>query len=163
MSKTTITIRNLTINITAMMSASAAAVPKPAFAGALAGDDAMLFMASLFGDRFMTDDDLVKAANNVPHVDPVDPVDPPVVQQDDARQPGDIRIMTANISQLDIGDGVRWQGAKYDFYGVVENIEPVVSDDEKMVFVRRDDTGALVSLTADDIDTHTLTKLEPTE
>jgi hypothetical protein len=161
MSKTTITIRNLTINITPMGSASAAAaVPKPAFAGALAGDDAMLFMASLFGDRFMTDDDLVKAANNVP---PVDPVDPPVAQQDGVKQPGDTRITTANISQLDIGDGVWWQGAKYDFYGVVENIEPVVSDDEKLVFVRRDDTGALVSLTADDIDTHTLTKLEPTE
>lgn len=70
------------------------------------------------------------------------------------------RINTDNIDVLlDVGDRVHWHGAKFTFDGVVEDTTADIGDDDKVVFIRRDDTGKLVSLTNSDIDLYSLFKL----
>lgn len=64
---------------------------------------------------------------------------------------------------LDVGTEVHWHGAKLVFDGVVEKINDVdLTDDEinpseKFVFIRRNDTDKLVSLTLRDLQTGRLT------
>ena len=78
-----------------------------------------------------------------------------------------VRIVTADDSYnyIDIDTEVHWKGAKFEFDGVVERIddEVVFPDagieylDDKAVFIRRADTGKLVSLTMRDLQTGSLT------
>lgn len=68
-------------------------------------------------------------------------------------------------NRLDIDTEVHWRGEKFEFDGVVERIDDeVVSPDagleyldDKAVFIRRNDTGKLVSLTLRDLQTGSLT------
>lgn len=66
---------------------------------------------------------------------------------------------------LDIGTEVHWQGAKFVFDGVVERINDDLTDeevdpDEKALFIRRNDTDKLVSLTLRDIQIGRLTLVD---
>ena len=70
---------------------------------------------------------------------------------------------------LDIGTEVHWHGAKFVFDGVVEKIDDEAIDDEiddeidpseKIVFIRRNDTDKLVSLTLRDLQTGRLTLID---
>jgi hypothetical protein len=69
------------------------------------------------------------------------------------------RITSCDFCGAEAGDRVHWRGARYEFDGVVEHIDSGATGDEKAVFVRRSDTNRLVSLTADDLDNHSLTLL----
>lgn len=61
---------------------------------------------------------------------------------------------------LHVGDIVHWKGAKYEFDGVVEKIAAdATSSESKGVWVRRNDTGALVSLTIGNLATYGITIL----
>lgn len=77
-----------------------------------------------------------------------------------------VRIVTAEDIDfhIDIDTEVRWKGAKFEFDGVVERISDDVTDvngwrdyDAKLLFIRRNDTGKLVSLTMRDLQTGRLT------
>lgn len=82
-------------------------------------------------------------------------------------QQGPVRIVTADDIKIgiDLDTEVHWKGAKFEFDGVVERIDDeVVSPDagieyldDKAVFIRRNDTGKLVSLTLRDPQTGSLT------
>lgn len=69
---------------------------------------------------------------------------------------------------LDVGTEVHWHGAKYVFDGVVEkindemleDIDDVQDADEKILFIRRNDTDKLVSLTLRDLQTGRLTLID---
>ena len=62
---------------------------------------------------------------------------------------------------LDIGTEVHWHGAKYTFDGVVEKInDEMLEVDEKILFIRRNDTDKLVSLTLRDLQTGSLTIID---
>lgn len=86
--------------------------------------------------------------------------------------PQDTALRIASVADidnyLDIGTEVHWQGAKFVFDGVVERIDDeVVSPDagleyldDKAVFIRRNDTGKLVSLTLRDLQTGRLTLID---
>lgn len=75
------------------------------------------------------------------------------------------RITTLNdLHSLNGGSPVYWVGAKYEFTGAIETVNRAFDDlmdedDEKVLWVRRDDTNKLVSLTWADIQTHSLTVL----
>lgn len=89
---------------------------------------------------------------------PTPPQDSQGVDMPDART--GFRITSDNVDyHLDAGDNVHWSGAKFTFDGVVETVTRDIGDDDKVVFIRRNDTSKLVSLTNSDIDTHTLLKL----
>ncbi len=168
MTKPIININIDTLNVNVNVNGAAASAPVPAFVGELSHDEAMGLLSSLFGDRFMTGAPLPDSG-----VPATPPQDPPVAQQGSADQAGDTlpaagpafdrRITTDNIGDLNPGDPVSWVGAKFLFTGVVEEVNDLAADDDKMVFVRRDDTGKLVSLTGVDIDTHQLMLLERSE
>lgn len=66
------------------------------------------------------------------------------------------RINSDTAGDLNIGDDVHWSGAKYTFDGVVENVTDDIGDKDKRVFVRRNDTDKLVSLTNEDLDNYSL-------
>ncbi len=77
-----------------------------------------------------------------------------------------VRIVTADDIDfhIDLDTEVRWKGAKFEFDGVVERISDDVTDvngwrdyDAKLLFIRRNDTGKLVSLTMRDLQTGRLT------
>ena len=70
---------------------------------------------------------------------------------------------------LDIGTEVHWKGQKFVFDGVVEKIDDYVvaafhedegEPDDKILFIRRNDTGKLVSLTLFDLQTGRLTLID---
>ena len=69
---------------------------------------------------------------------------------------------------LDIGTEVHWRGAKYEFDGVVEkindemleDIDDVQDADENILFIRRNDTDKLVSLTLRDLQAGRLTLID---
>jgi hypothetical protein len=85
-----------------------------------------------------------------------------VNEQDDSAPEQDepyARITSEDFCGVEIGDYVHWRGAKFEFKGVVERLNRDATGDEKAVFVRRDDTHKLVSLTANDLDNHSLTLL----
>jgi hypothetical protein len=69
------------------------------------------------------------------------------------------RITSEDFCGVEVGDYVHWRGAKFEFHGVVERLNRDATGDEKAVFVRRDDTHKLVSLTANDLDNHSLALL----
>lgn len=57
------------------------------------------------------------------------------------------------------GDPIHWAGQKFAFDGVVANGSRARNaDPDAVLFVRRNDTGKLVSLTQDDLDTGGLTR-----
>lgn len=73
-------------------------------------------------------------------------------------------VSVADIDNyLDVGSEVHWHGEKFVFDGVVEKIndddltEDEINPSEKFVFIRRNDTDKLVSLTLRDLQTGRLT------
>ena len=157
----TITITNPTVNVLA------------ALAGAHAADNAKM-MESL--DKASTALDVlldeIARAKAQPEQAPNDaPVqDAPIITPQADPQDTALRIATvADIDNyLDIGSEVHWHGAKFVFDGVVEkindemleDIDDVQDADEKILFIRRNDTDKLVSLTLRDLQTGRLTLID---
>ena len=162
----TITITNPTVNVLA------------ALAGAHAADNAKM-MESL--DKASTALDVLldeiartksqpeQAPNDAPAQDTgLTPAQVSVAQYD----PQDTALRIASVADidnyLDIGTEVHWHGEKYVFDGVVEDIRmDGLTDDEidpnpseKIVFIRRNDTDKLVSLTLRDLQTGRLTLID---
>ena len=154
----TITITNPTVNVLA------------ALAEAHATDNAKM-MESL--DKASTALDVlldeIARAKAQPEQAPNDaPVqDAPIITPQADPQDTALRIASvADIDNyLDIGTEVHWRGAKFVFDGVVEkindemleDIDDVQDADEKVLFIRRNDTDKLVSLTLRDLQTDRLT------
>ena len=156
----TITITNPTVNVLA------------ALAGAHAADNAKM-MESL--DKASTALDVlldeIARAKAQPEQAPNDaPVqDAPIITPQADPQDTALRIASvAGIDNyLDVGSEVHWHGAKYVFDGVVEKIndemlevDDVWDPDEKILFIRRNDTDKLVSLTLRDLQTGRLTLID---
>ena len=92
--------------------------------------------------------------------------------QPEAAPVQDTALRVANVEDidnyLDIGTEVHWHGAKFVFDGVVEkindemleDIDDVQDADEKILFIRRNDTDKLVSLTLRDLQTGRLTLID---
>lgn len=157
----TITITNPTVNVLA------------ALAEAHAADNAKM-MESL--DKASTALDVlldeIARTKAQPEAAPVQaPNDAQV--QDTPQQPDhhDTALRIASVADidnyLDIGTEVHWHGAKFVFDGVVERISDDVFDTEgdlqydvKAVFIRRNDTDKLVSLTLRDLQTGRLTIID---
>lgn len=84
--------------------------------------------------------------------------------------PQDTALRIASVADidnyLDIGSEVHWHGAKFVFDGVVEDIrtddltDDEIDPNEKIVFIRRNDTDKLVSLTLRDLQTGRLTLID---
>ena len=172
----TITITNPTVNVLA------------ALAGAHAADNAKM-MESLDKASTALDvllDEIARAKAQpepVPNDAPVqdapiitpqaDPQDtaPQADPQDTAPQadPQDTALHIASVvdidNYLDIGTEVHWHGAKFVFDGVVEKIDDSALEDDipydtKAIFIRRNDTDKLVSLTLRDLQTGRLTLID---
>ena len=157
----TITITNPTVNVLA------------ALAGAHAADNAKM-MESL--DKVSTALDVlldeIARTKAQPEQAPNDaPVqDAPIITPQADPQDTALRIASvADIDNyLDIGTEVHWKGQKFEFDGVVEkindemleDIDDVWDADEKIVFIRRNDTDKLVSLTLRDLQTGRLTLID---
>ena len=157
----TITITNPTVNVLA------------ALAGAHAADNAKM-MESL--DKASTALDVlldeIARTKAQPEQAPKDaPVqDAPIITPQPDPQDTALRIASvADIDNyLDIGTEVHWHGAKFVFDGVVEkindemleDIDDVQDADEKILFIRRNDTDKLVSLTLRDLQTGRLTLID---
>ena len=156
----TITITNPTVNVLA------------ALAGAHAADNAKM-MESL--DKASTALDVlldeIARTKTQPEQAPNDaPVqDAPIITPQ--ADPQDTALRIASVEDvdnyLDIGTEVHWHGAKFVFDGVVERISDDVFDTEgdlqydvKAVFIRRNDTDKLVSLTLRDLQTGRLTLID---
>ena len=170
----TITITNPTVNVLA------------ALAGAHAADNAKM-MESL--DKASTaldvlleeiarpkaqpetapvqDDGLTAEQVTAAQYDPVQ--DAPIITPQADPQDTALRIASvADIDNyLDIGTEVHWHGAKYEFDGVVEQIDDEAIDEYKddnwnvkVIFIRRYDTDKLVSLTLRDLQTGRLTLID---
>ena len=158
----TITITNPTVNVLA------------ALAGAHAADNAKM-MESL--DKASTALDVLldeiartkaqpeQASNDTPVQDA-----PIITPQAD---PKDTALRIASVrdidNYLDVGTEVHWHGQKYEFDGVVEQIDDEAIDDEiddeidpseKLLFIRRNDTDKLVSLTLRDLQVGRLTLID---
>ena len=170
----TITITNPTVNVLA------------ALAGAHAADNAKMMesldKASTALDVLLDEIARTKAqpetapvqddgltAEQAPSAAPVQ--DAPIITPQADPQDTALRIASvADIDNyLDIGTEVHWHGAKFVFDGVVEKIETEdVTDatdgwtdyDTKAVFIRRNDTDKLVSLTLRDLQTGRLTLID---
>ena len=156
----TITITNPTVNVLA------------ALAGAHAADNAKM-MESLDKASTALDvllDEIAKAKAQ-PEAAPVQD-DEPAPQQPTQPDPQDTALRIASVADidnyLDIGTEVHWHGAKFVFDGVVEkihddmleDIDDVEDADEKILFIRRNDTDKLVSLTLRDLQTGRLTLID---
>ena len=151
----TITITNPTVNVLA------------ALAGAHAADNAKM-MESLDKASTALDvllDEIAKAKaqpEQAPNDAPVQ--DAPIITPQADPQDTALRITSvADIDNyLDIGTEVHWHGAKFVFDGVVEKIEGEEEwyDDTKGLFIRRNDTDTLVSLTLRDLQTGRLTLID---
>ena len=157
----TITITNPTVNVLA------------ALAGAHAADNAKM-MESL--DKASTALDVlldeIARAKAQPEQAPNDaPVqDAPIITPQ--ADPQDTALRIASVADiynyLDVGTEVHWRGQKYAFDGVVEkindemleDIDDVWDADEKILFIRRNDTDKLVSLTLRDLQTGRLTLID---
>ena len=153
----TITITNPTVNVLA------------ALAGAHAADNAKM-MESL--DKASTALDVlldeIARTKAQPETAPVQ--DAPIITPQADPQDTALRIASvADIDNyLDIGTEVHWHGAKFVFDGVVEkindemleDIDDVQDADEKIIFLRRNDTDKLVSLTLRDLQTGRLTLID---
>lgn len=154
----TITITNPTVNVLA------------ALAGAHAADNAKM-MESLDKASTALDvllDEIARTkAEQAPSAAPVQ--DAPIITPQADPQDTALRISSvADIDNyLDIGTEVHWHGQKYTFDGVVEKIndemlevDDIWDADEKILFIRRNDTGKLVSLTLRDLQTGRLTLID---
>ena len=160
----TITITNPTVNVLA------------ALAGAHAADNAKMMesldKASTALDVLLDEIARTKAQpEQAPNDAPVQ--DAPIITPQADPQDTALRIASvADIDNyLDVGTEVHWHGAKFVFDGVVEKIdteylEEVDNDlkpldyDTKIVFIRRNDTDKLVSLTLRDLQTGRLTLID---
>ena len=157
----TITITNPTVNVLA------------ALAGAHAADNAKMMesldKASTALDVLLDEIARTKAQpEQAPNDAPVQ--DAPIITPQADPQATALCITTvADIDNyLDVGTEVHWHGAKFVFDGVVEKIETDdVTDandwadyDTKVVFIRRNDTDKLVSLTLRDLQTGRLTLID---
>ena len=156
----TITITNPSVNVLA------------ALAGAHAADNAKM-MESLDKASSALDvllDEIAKAKAQ-PEAAPVQD-DEPATQQPTQPDPKDTALRIATVEDidnyLDVGSEVHWKGQKFEFDGVVEKIETddVIDDngwtdyDAKALFIRRNDTDKLVSLTLRDLQTGRLTLID---
>ena len=154
----TITITNPTVNVLA------------ALAGAHAADNAKM-MESLDKASTALDvllDEIARTKAQPDHQDTgLTPAQVEAAQYD----PQDTALRITNAADiddyLDIGTEVHWRGAKFVFDGVVEKINDDVFDtdgdlqyDVKAVFIRRNDTDKLVSLTLFDLHTGRLTLID---
>ena len=157
----TITITNPTVNVLA------------ALAGAHAADNAKMMesldKASTALDVLLDEIARTKAQpEQAPNTAPVQ--DAPIITPQADPQDTALRIASvADIDNyLDIGTEVHWHGAKFVFDGVVERIQTddTVDDngwadyDTTVVFIRRNDTDKLVSLTLRDLQTGRLTLID---
>ena len=114
------------------------------------------------------DDGLTAEQVTAAQYDPVQ--DAPIITPQADPQDTALRIASvADIDNyLDVGTEVHWHGAKFVFDGVVERIHTDdVTDtngwtdyDTKVVFIRRNDTDKLVSLTLRDLQTGRLTLID---
>ena len=157
----TITITNPTVNVLA------------ALAGAHAADNAKMMesldKASTALDVLLDEIARTKAQpEQAPNDAPVQ--DAPIITPQADPQDTALRIASvADIDNyLDVGSEVHWHGAKFVFDGVVEkindemleDIDDVQDADEKILFIRRNDTDKLVSLTLRDLQTGRLTLID---
>ena len=160
----TITISNPTVNVLA------------ALAGAHAADNAKMMesldKASTALDVLLDEIARTKAQpEQAPNDAPVQ--DAPIITPQPDPQDTALRIASvADIDNyLDIGSEVHWHGQKYVFDGVVEQISDeyieryndtnvFVGIDDKLIFIRRNDTDKLVSLTLRDLQTGRLTLID---
>ena len=159
----TITITNPTVNVLA------------ALAGAHAADNAKMMesldKASTALDVLLDEIARTKAQpEQAPNDAPVQ--DAPIITPQADPQDTALRIASvADIDNyLDVGTEVHWHGAKFVFDGVVEKIDDsalgddlgIANDtgDDKAVFIRRNDTDKLVSLTLRDLQTGRLTLID---
>ena len=168
----TITITNPSVNVLA------------ALAGAHAADNAKMMesldKASTALDVLLDEIARTKAQpEQVPNDAPVQdaPIIPPEQVPNDApvwgapiippqADPQDTALRIASVADidnyLDVGSEVHWHGQKYVFDGVVEKIdgEEEWTDTTKLLFIRRNDTDKLVSLTLRDLQTGRLTLVD---
>lgn len=152
----TITITNQTVNVLA------------ALAEAHAADNAKM-MESLDKASTALDvllDEIAKAKAQ-PEAAPVQ--DAPIITPQPDPQDTALRIVSVPDigNYLDIGTEAHWKGQKYTFDGVVEKIndemlevDDIWDADEKILFIRRNDTDKLVSLTLRDLQTGRLTLID---
>lgn len=156
----TITITNPTVNVLAALSEAHAA------------DNAKMMesldKASTALDVLLDEIARTKAQfEQVPNDAPVQ--DAPIITPQ--ADPQDTALRIASVPDidkyLDIGTEVHWHGAKYVFDGVVEKIndemlevDDIWDADEKILFIRRNDTDKLVSLTLRDLQTGRLTLID---
>lgn len=157
----TITITNPTANVLAAL-AEAHAADNAKMMESL--DKASTALDVLLDEIARTKAQPEQAPNDAPVQDA-----PIITQQPD---PQDTALRIASVADidnyLDIGSEVHWHGAKFVFDGVVERIDDeVVSPDagleyldDKAVFIRRNDTDKLVSLTLRDLQTGRLTLID---
>lgn len=156
----TITITNPTVNVLA------------ALAGAHAADNAKMMesldKASAALDVLLDEIARTKAQpEQVPNDAPVQSDAPIITPQPD---PQDTALRIASVADidnyLDVGSEVHWHGAKFVFDGVVEDIrtddltDDEIDPNEKIIFIRRNDTDKLVSLTLRDLQTGRLTLVD---
>ena len=159
----TITITNPTVNVLA------------ALAGAHAADNAKMMesldKASTALDVLLDEIARTKAQpEQAPNDAPVQ--DAPIITPQADPQDTALRIASvADIDNyLDVGSEVHWRGAKFVFDGVVEDlrtddltddeIDDEIVPSEKIVFIRRNDTDKLVSLTLRDLQNGRLTLID---
>lgn len=155
----TITITNPTVNVLA------------ALAGAHAADNAKmtesLDKASAALNVLLEEIVCAKAQpEQVPNDAPVQ--DAPIITPQADPQGTALRIASvADIDNyLDVGSEVHWKGQKFEFDGVVEDIrtddltDDEIDPSEKVIFIRRNDTAKLVSLTLHDLHTGHLTLID---
>ena len=157
----TITITNPTVNVLA------------ALAGAHAADNAKMMesldKASTALDVLLDEIARTKAQpEQAPNDAPAQ--DAPIITPQ--ANPQDTALCIASVADidnyLDVGTEVHWHGAKFVFDGVVEkindemleDIDDVQDADEKILFIRRNDTDKLVSLTLRDLHTGRLTLID---
>lgn len=68
-----------------------------------------------------------------------------------AHDPFDSDMVYRSFNGFHVGDQVHWKGAKFEFDAHIEKIGRALNRDDKFVWLRRCDTGKLVSLTMDDL------------
>lgn len=160
----TITITNPTVNALA------------ALAEAHAADNAKMMesldKASTALDVLLDEIAKAKAQPEAAPVQDTPAQDAPIITPQADPQDTALRIATVSDidDYLDVECEVHWKGQKYEFDGVVDDIRTDdltddLTDDEivpseKIVFIRRNDTDKLVSLTLRDLQTGRLTLID---
>ena len=172
----TITITNPTVNVLAALAGAHAAdnakmmesLDKASTALDVLLDEIARTKAQLSNDTPVQDDGLTAEQVTAAQYDPVQ--DAPIITPQ--ADPQDTALRIASVEDidnyLDIGSEVHWHGAKFVFDGVVEDLRTDdLTDDEidpnpseKIVFIRRNDTDKLVSLTLRDLHTGRLTLID---